>query len=240
MLFAILLALLPAVAGLPSTAKVIETRAVPSAAHPNRVVVLWMDAQTVSPCWEDADEPYAPSCPAATRGCSFAGPTRISLLDTSTQRVINTLTVPDPLTGKDTFEIPYVIERGGPYFVTGRKNYGKPEVLRFRDFNGDGLPYEFALYDAESCSDYYSAIFGYSRKQDSVINYLFKIREAAEPGSVPHALDWIEGFAWQKPLRPYYWKWSVVHPPGLAEDYEVIYRPDLEVFEGTLAHRKWP
>ncbi len=201
-----------------------------------------MDRPTTSPCEPDENEPYAPSCPAETRGCSLKGPTRISLIDTKAHHVLNTIIVLDPLDGQDSLEIPYVVRRGGPYFVPGRKEYGKPIVLRLRDFNGDGRAYEFALFDALNCSDLFVAVFGYSLKQDRIINYVFRLRDVEEAGTSFDDCDWIEGFAWQKPLPPvrqYHWNWSVVHPPGVEEEYEVTYRPDLEVFEGTVAHRDW-
>src|SRR6266849_3782273 len=123
MIPALLLVLLSTIPGLPSTARVIEARQLPPAAHPNRLIVLWMDSPTVSPCWLEEDEPYTPSCPALTRGCSFAGATRISLFDTKTHRIMNTITVLNPDSGKDSLEIPYLVRKGGPYFVPGRKKY---------------------------------------------------------------------------------------------------------------------
>ena len=223
---------------LPPSAIVIEARKIPTAAHADRVVVLWMEGASLSPCWDEA-EPYAPSCPDATRGCHYSGPTRISLIDTRAARLINTISVSNPDTGEDRFDVPYLIENDGPYLVPGPKKYGKPRLLRFRDLNGDGSALEFALFDAQSCSDMYIATFGYSRKQDRLLQYLFRLADADDPASDPFVSDWIENFAFQHPVSRFTWHWKVVHPGG-EEEYDVRYDPSLEQFEGTVRSVEQP
>jgi hypothetical protein len=237
------LLLLSPIPGLPRTAKVIEVLALPADAYPDRSIVLWMESPKPSECYEiDPDdpepEPFARSIASATTGCHFSGPTRVSLVDTLKRRLMNTVHVEDPWSDEDRFEIPYLLDREeeGPYFLPGEERFGKPELLRLRDVNGDGEALEIAFFDAETGSDLETTVIGYSPRRDQLVNYPIRIRDQ-ETGET-FETTWTEALADVSPDRPGYWKYTISHPPGIAEDYEIKYRRDLEIFEGTVAHRE--
>src|ERR1700693_1681573 len=79
-------------AGLPSDADVIETQELPPSVRPSRLLALWMEhpekhpRQNGEPGADEETEPY--TCPEATRGWFYRGPTRVSLVDTLTNGVI--------------------------------------------------------------------------------------------------------------------------------------------------------
>jgi len=75
---------------LPKAAVVIERATIPERIHPNRELVLWM----LPPQTHDRGKlpgPDSYACPEMLRGSYCSGPTRISLLDTSANTVINTV-----------------------------------------------------------------------------------------------------------------------------------------------------
>ena len=89
--------------GLPASAVVIESRQI----KPGRAIVLWM----IQPERNEKD-PTDPlyTCPDFTRGSHYSGPTRVSLVDEASGKIINTVKVasnPD----EDRFDIPFLIER---------------------------------------------------------------------------------------------------------------------------------
>jgi hypothetical protein len=73
-----------AVTAQPPDAFVVERAPIPSSIHANREMVLWM----LSPQKHDRG-PFSESnpymCPEYTLGSYYSGPTRISLIDTSTK-----------------------------------------------------------------------------------------------------------------------------------------------------------
>src|SRR6266545_4643494 len=64
-------------------------------------------------------------CPDETRGSCYSGPTRVSLINTTTRTVINTIEIKDghfealggPEGKADSFAIPYAIRKGYYYHV---------------------------------------------------------------------------------------------------------------------------
>ena len=148
-------------------ALIIETQPV----TPNRSLILWMVRPTKHPR-ETPDEPY--TCPEYTRGNYYTGATRVSLVDSQTRRVINTVKIsPEPGEGADEFDIPYRIRSGYYYRVEGvpKETEGKPVVMWLRDYNGDGKAWEFVLFDAQACMGLATTLIGYSERQDKVIQY---------------------------------------------------------------------
>src|SRR2546423_1003466 len=142
MAFAVLLAASLQLASLfPAEARIIETRLV----RKDRLIVLWMKAPTREPSPCPSLEDWGESCPDKTRGCYFHGPTRVSLVDSSVPRVINTITIDDPYDGADVFDIPFKVLTPGPYRFDRRTR--RPTILSIRDYNGDGKALEFALFD---------------------------------------------------------------------------------------------
>ena len=131
---------------------VIERARIPATVHPDRELLLWM----ISPVEHDRgallENPYM--CPDWTRGSYYSGPTRLSLLDTRSGRVINTIKLISPILGDvDEFNIPYRILSDLYYLVPGvpKGSEGKPALLDLRDLNGDGIAAEAAFFEAEAC-----------------------------------------------------------------------------------------
>ena len=99
----------------PSDAVIIEEQSLGSKKHPDRALILWMVNPTKNPSDAQAN-PEAPyMCPDETRGSYYSGPTRVSLLNTRTRTVINTIEIKyghfEGMGGienkEDSFAIPY-------------------------------------------------------------------------------------------------------------------------------------
>src|SRR3984893_7641912 len=106
----------------------------------------WMINPTKHPR-ETPGEPY--TCPEYTRGGYYSGPTRVSLVDTQTHRVINTVKIlTGESEGEDEFDLPYNIRSDFYYHVEGvpKESEGKPTIMWLKDYNGDGRAVEFALF----------------------------------------------------------------------------------------------
>lgn len=89
--------------GMPPNAKILEVRVLPPPSRPNRAFVLWMADPQAFPRHNEHqvrpdDEPDVYTCPEVTRGWFYRGPTRVSLVDTSQSRILNTVEIKVPLT----------------------------------------------------------------------------------------------------------------------------------------------
>src|SRR5262249_54789329 len=160
---------------LPSGAVIIEEQPLRSESYPDRALILWMVNPTKNPsdAQKDPEEPYM--CPDETRGSYYSGPTRVSLLNTRTRTVINTIEIKDghfegmwgTENNADSFAIPYAIRKGYYYHVEGAGV--APEgaemnarVMWLKDYNGDGKALEFALFDSTYCRGLLTTLIGYS------------------------------------------------------------------------------
>jgi hypothetical protein len=226
---------------------VIERAPIPAGVHPNRELVLWM----LSPQKHDRG-PYSKSnpytCPEWTLGSFYSGPTRISLIDTSTRKRINTIRLHAEFSGEDSFDVPYRI-LPNPYLVPGRTrgHEGKPALLQLRDFNGDGLPLQTAFFEAEACMGMLTTLVGYSPRQDKVIQYEVQLKitnahivrggeivDEAKPTT--EISKWCDYLFTEPPLRPGYWKYEIDYSGrgGTLDSYNVHYDSVHERFIGTL------
>lgn len=220
--------------GLPVGALVVEERALALKDGKQRSLVLWMLRPKKYPRTEDV-EFY--TCPEETRGSFYRGPVRVSLVDTAARRVVNTLKV--LLDGEDEFDLPYRIHAGGYYHVEGvtGAREGRPTIVWLRDINGDGRAEEFALYDAEACMGLGTALFGYSEKQDRVIQYPLSLAVTDSKGQKStELLDWADYLFAKAPMSPGRWKYEIDYRGrgGSLDSYDVRYNPAAERFEGTL------
>ena len=113
--------------GLPAGAQIIEVQPLQSMKHPHRALVLWMQSPLKVPR-DNPDDPY--TCPEYTRGSHYSGATRVSLVDQQTKKIINTIKILN-FQGDDTFDIPYRIESGLYYHVSGvpKGQEGKPTIM---------------------------------------------------------------------------------------------------------------
>lgn len=218
--------------GLPQGAFVVESRALTEQGHPDRALVLWM----VKPSRHPRADGEIYTCPDETRGSYFSGLTRVSLVDLNNNRVINTVKIMEEyMEGEDSFDVPYRIHAGCYYHTepAQKGKDGKAVVLWLRDYNGDGKPLEFALFDAVACMGLPTTLIGYSEKQDKVIQYAAKLRNADKSVQSTH---WVDYLFSKKPVKPGQWKYEIDYRGrgGSLDKYEVHYNPESEAFEGTL------
>jgi hypothetical protein len=223
---------------LPKGAVVVEARGILSANHPNRTLVLWMLSPKKNPDGYGPDDLYM--CPDQTRGSYYSGSTRVSLLNSATNTIINTVNVSkDYEDGEDTFDVPYAIRKGYNYRVEAITRKGveaKPNIIWLRDYNGDGKALEFALFDAMACMGLETTLIGYSEKQDRVIQYPVNL-EVIEGSKHSNSVStWADYLFSTKPRRPGYWKYEIDYRgrAGALDKWEVQYNPAKERFEGKL------
>jgi hypothetical protein len=199
-----------------------------------------------------ADESY--TCPEVTLGSYYSGPTRLSLLDTRSGRLINTIKLMSPMAdGVDEFNIPYRILSGEYYLVPGvpKGREGKPALLKLRDLNGDGIAAETAFFEAEACMGLPTTLIGYSVAQDRVIQYRAEIEVTEFEQKIngdklgqrrrsgkPKVEDqvWIDYLFSEKPVRPGHWKYKIDYSGrgGCDDSYDLRYNQARETFVGTL------
>jgi hypothetical protein len=221
--------------GLPAGALVLETRPLDLGGARNRALVLWMLKPSRYP--RDPGETY--TCPEETRGSFYRGPARVSLVDAEAGRVVNTLKIVQEYDdGVDEMDIPFRIHAGGYYHVAGvpKGREGRPTILWLRDLNGDGKAFEFALYDALACMGLETTLFGYSEKQDRVIQYPVSLAEGDGAKRTEQVLYWVDYLFSRKQTAPGFWKYEIDYRGrgGSLDRYEVRYNMQAERFEGTF------
>ena len=222
----------------------VETRNLPSRQHPNRSLVLWMQNPKKVPS-DYGSEDVIP-CPFQTRGSYYSGPTRVSLVNSTANRVINTVKIQegssadsDRADGEGTFDVPYAIRKGYYYHVAAqvkRTVEAKPTIMLLRDYNGDGKALEFALFDAHACMGLDTTLIGYSVKQDRVIQYPISL-DVIEGSKQEHRTTfWADYLFNKKPLRRGYWNFEIDYTGrgGTLNEWEVRYNAARERFEGKL------
>lgn len=217
--------------GLPAGAVIVETQKLPLR---NRALVLWMLNPKKNPTDYAPDEPYP--CPDQTRGSFYSGPTRVSLVNSATNRVINTVIVKED---EDSFDVPYAIRKGYYYRVGALTRNGveaKPTIMWLKDYNGDGKALEFALFDALACMGLDTTLIGYSEKQDRVIQYPVSLEVIEGSEHSNRVTMWADYLFNTKPLRPGFWKYEIDYRgrAGSLDKWEVRYNPVKERFEGKL------
>lgn len=223
-LFVILfLALASAAQTLPETAVVLEKVNV----TPSRSMVLWMDAPTKHPRIADDDEIY--TCPDNTRGHYYSGVGRLSLVESSSGKLIQTLEIVGPDEGLD---LPYLIRRTGYYDVPAldKNEEGKPVIMKLRDYNGDGTAYEFALFDAVACMGLETSLLGYDPKSDRVLQYEV---ELTADGTTDKTV-WVDYLFGNKPDKTGLIKYQIDYRGrgGSLEMYRVRYDRKRGIFVG--------
>jgi len=183
------------------------------------------------------------SCPEETRGSYYSGPARVSLADTTTRRIINTVHIRETYQdeeGADEFDLPYRIHSGSYYRVPGMPvgREGKPQIMWLQDYNGDGKALEFALFDAPACMGLQTALFGYSERQDKVIQYPIHIQRDDKGKRSNAVWYWIDYLFSEKANKLGYWKYEVDYRGrgGSLDKYEIRYDAKTEKFTGTVAY----
>ncbi len=204
---------------LPSGAVIIEEQPLRSESYPDRALILWMVNPTKNP--SDAQKnPEAPyTCPDETRGSCYSGPTRVSLINTTTRTV----------------------RKGYYYHVEdeGDAPEGvemKARVMWLKDYNGDGKALEFALFDAANCMALLTTLIGYSEWQDRVIQYPIYLEVVGDEGHRTESLSWCDYLFSEKPISPGHWKYEIDYRGrgGPLDKYEIRYDTQHEMFVGKL------
>jgi hypothetical protein len=227
---------------LPSGAVIIEERPLKSGGHPGRALILWMVNPTKTPSDLPLDPDFPYSCAVQTRGSYYSGPARVSLLNTKTRTVINTIKI-NGCEDQDSLDVPYAICKGYYYRVEGNAPKGeevKPNILWLRDYNGDGKALEFALFNKEDCSEVGTTLIGYSERRDRVIQYpISLVSEGAYGRSTDH-YPWIPNLFIEEPASPGHWKYEIDQRirAGALNKYEVRYDAQKEMFVGKRAQIK--
>lgn len=226
---------------LPASAVIVETQTLASHGDADRALVLWMLKPKRTPR-DTPNEPY--TCPEETRGSYFSGPTRVSLINLKTDRVINTINIIEELNGEDhsdksePFDIPYRIHAGSYYHVPGvrTRREGKPLIMWLRDYNGDGKALEFALFDAQACIGLGTTLVGYSERQDKVIEYQIELKVKGDNEHGTRTSHWGDYLFSKIPATPGHWQYEIDYRSrgGSLDKYEVRYNALKEMFEGTL------
>jgi len=218
---------------LPSDAVTLERRKLLPSVRANREIVLWMVKPSKNPNNYGPDDIY--TCPDQSRGSYYSGPTRVSLVDSGTNAVINTLKISEE--AEESFDLPYAIRKGYYYRVDSvKRGEAKPTIIWLRDYNGDGKPLEFAFFDAVACMGLRTTLIGYSAKQDRVIQYPIKLEVIEGKKRSSRTSLWADYLFNQKPRRPGYWKYEIDYRgrAGTLDKWEVRYNAAQEQFEGTL------
>lgn len=222
---------------LPAGAFVVETRSVPSRNYPNRALILWM----MNPSKHPRDTPGEMyTCPEETRGSYYSGPVRVSLVDTKTNRIINTVKITQEYAdGEDSFDLPYKIH-DGYYHVAGvpKGQEGKPVIMWLRDYNGDGRAQEFALFDAQACMGLATTLIGYSESKDRVIQYPINVEVLEDGKRSQKTTNWPDYLFSKRPLRPGYWRYEIDYRgrAGTLDKWEIRYNRQREAFEGKITY----
>jgi hypothetical protein len=197
----------------------------------NRKLILWMQNPKKHPR-ETADEIY--TCPEETRGSYYSGIARVSLIDIETDKFINSVTIQGSFNTENNFlDLPYWIHRGYYEVPTIDKNgEGKPILMNLKDYNNDGKPYEFALFDAVACMGLPTTLIGYSEKQDKVIQYQTELKTDKETTKE----YWVDYLFGRKPDKQGVYKYEVDYRGrgGALDKYEIRYDKEKEMFYGTL------
>ncbi len=208
---------------LPKGAEIIETQMV----TPERNLILWVQNPQKNPR-DEGNDFY--TCPEYTRGSFYSGKPYVSLVNSQSQQIINTLKLEDD---QGELPIPYLIERHYYKVPTiDSQKEGKPKILFLQDYNGDGKAYEFAMFDALACQGLETALFGYSEKQDKIIQYPIELTANGKTETV----YWIDYLFSKKPVSISVWEYSIDYRGrgGSWDRYEIRYNKSKEIFIGKL------
>jgi len=225
---------------LPSGATVLEGRNLTG----NRKLVLWMAHAEKHPYGGyGGGDTY--TCPDMTRGSFYSGDLRVTLENAKSGRIINTINVKGngdsvdaSSASSDPIDIPYLIRSGNYYYVPkgSTKVERKPQIINFKDFNGDGKALEFAFFDAPACMGLSTTLIGYSEKRDRVIQYPMRVK-TSEGTTTEYWLDYL---FYERPTSPMHWRYEIDYRGrgGTLDIFTVRYNPKSETFNATIQHRQ--
>jgi hypothetical protein len=201
--------------GIPKQAEILETKPLPSKLRPGRALVIWMlspEEHRVGTFLRDQHE-----CPGQTPSAFKRGQTRLSLVNTTAMRVINSVPVRYG-EDDDEFDVPL-----------------GTELLTLRDIDGDGVAAEFFLYDRPSCGEADTYVYGYNGAKDRVANHEFQLTDT--DGNRVRRTS-LRGFHLQRPTTPRHWNFKVAEDTGDERVYDIRFLPERERFEGTMDSKR--
>ena len=186
--------------GLPAGAQVIEVQPLQSMKHPHRALVLWMQSPLKVPR-DNPDDPY--TCPEYTRGSHYRGATRVSLVDPQTKKIINTIKILNS-EGDDTFDIPYRIESGLYYHVSGvpKGKEGKPTIVWLKTTTATARPGNLPCSMPSPAWDCPLRLIGYREAQDRVIQYPVDLTVISGNQKSTRTILWVDYLFSKRPGRP--------------------------------------
>lgn len=196
---------------------------------PTRSMYLTMLGKERHP--RDRKEIY--TCPEETRGHYFTGEVMVTLVNRKTKGLINTILIDTNDAENNKLDLPYRIKRG--YYKVpkvDRYKEGRPIIMDLKDMNGDGLPHEFAIYNALACMGLDTTLIGYSKKQDKVIQYPIELK-TAKGLSKGFWADYLFG---HEPNKKGVWKYQIDYRGrgGTLDKYTFRYDRARETFLGEL------
>jgi hypothetical protein len=218
---------------LPKGARVIETADLTELAGKSRMLVLWMQ----SPTKQDTGEEY---CGTAVHGnFVWEGPTRLSLFDAKRGALINTVRIlgrgseGDDDATEDKFTLPALSPASDSYYKVPHPDAagkGVPQILNLRDFTGNGIASEFALFQYDACGLVSTSVLGYQRASDRAIQYPIETRD--RNGSAGAIRFWAQQVFAVQPVRPGYWQftWGPGHGVDDVIDAKISFDRARQVF----------
>uniref|UniRef100_Q01TE8 Uncharacterized protein n=1 Tax=Solibacter usitatus (strain Ellin6076) TaxID=234267 RepID=Q01TE8_SOLUE len=221
---------------LPPDARIVETANVPLRSAKTRVLVLWMNSpRRVMSAWDSAaDHLY---------GDHWFGRTFLSLINPSTDRLINTVTIrsnPDSSDDEGGFTIPFYTHNGF-YHVPrpDKEGKGKPLLLRLQDLTGEGVAGQFVLFDHIVSGIAAGSVFGYNSRSDTAVQYAV---EHTQNRFTPVVGFWAKQVFNRSPQRAGYWKftWEAGHGEWDWIDEEVHFDAERQLFVEKSATRPYP
>lgn len=193
----------------------------------NRQLILWMPDPVKYP--RDVNEIY--TCPEETRGHYYSGVAKVSLVDLRTRKNVNTISI--DANGEQALDLPYLIHRG--YYKVPKVDHnkeGKPVLMNLKDYNNDGKPLEFALFNALACMGLETTLIGYSERQDRVIQFPIELKA----NDKTYYGFWADYLFINRPNKQNIWIYQIDYRgrAGSLDKYEFHYDRKNEKFAGKL------
>lgn len=200
---------------LPKGARIIETEEIEGTLKP-RQLILWMNKPDY---FKPPLEAYSAS--DFLYGGRWSGPAHVSLIDPTTDRVINTIDLPKDI------PITEVGHRYGYHPLT-TENEGPVQVLYLQDLTGEGIKGQFYFLEYLNSSTNETRAYGYSPTRDIVVPY---------PIATNGKQSWSVPVIFQQPqTRPGLWHFTHQgdHGDGATYDEHVTFDAARQLFLRTV------
>jgi len=223
---------------LPPGSKVIETADLNTGKRKARVLALWM----LHP--DRVIRQGDPSCSDSVYGDHWYGPARLSLIDLSNRKLMNTVEIRGLYEGADEeehgFPIPFRVSSDFYYVPQiGKNKEGAPKLLNLHDLTGEGVAGQFVPFEYEACGAALTTALGYSVKTDAAAQFQVEI---SEQGGKTEVVSWVPLLFSEKAVRP--GQWSFTWEPGHGADgwihEEVSFDPARQLFVGQRRITPFP